>query len=98
MDIASVMLGTWAVVGLIAVALVIYGIRQRRSAFWGLSRAAWFMAVVGFAGLSIGMARFPDSNLLGGYGLVFGPVWALAMPFLIVIVITWLVRRARQRD
>lgn len=45
------------------------------------------VAGVGYGGLRLGMALFPESNLLGGLGLIFGPInWLGALGLLIGVI------------
>lgn len=39
------------------------------------------------AGLMMGMALHPNSNLLGGVGLTFGPIWWRGGPVAVSVVI-----------
>lgn len=97
MSVAAVMLLTWLVVLGSAGALLWHGVRRRKDAFWGLFASAGCIAVVGFVGLAVGTIRFPNSNLLGGYGLVFGPLWWIGAPYLAIVILAWLITRRRRR-
>ena len=48
------------------------------------------MSGFGLAGLLVGIALFPDSNLLGGLALIFGPFWMLGAPLLVVVTLAWI--------
>lgn len=52
--------------------------------------------VAGAAGLLMGLLLFPESNLLGGLALVFGPLLMLGgvitMACLVAATIRWLLR------
>ena len=45
--------------------------KKRRGLFWWLFTITIGMSGFGLAGLLVGMAVFPDSNLLGGLALIF---------------------------
>lgn len=47
------------------------------------------VAAIGFAGISLGLSLFPHSNLLGGFGLIFGPINWLGLIALVVSLIGW---------
>ena len=52
-------------------------------------------AALGVGGLAVAIMRYPDSNLLGGYALVFGPLWMVAGPVVLLLaVLKFLNRRA----
>lgn len=92
------MIATWLMVSMVSSALVLFGVRRRNSVWWGLFAAAIFIAAVGLTGLAIGF-RFYKDNLLGGFGLIFGPLWSLGVLSLILLSIVWYVlkRRALRR-
>lgn len=55
------------------------------------------LLLVGIGGLWLGMQRYPDSNLLGGFALVFGPIFwvgAVTLPFGLV---RWLDKLSRRQ-
>ncbi|MGZ4974566.1 MAG: hypothetical protein ACXWIU_02530 [Limisphaerales bacterium] len=64
-----------------------------RTIFWWLFLTAGSIAAVGFIGLLLGLVLFPRSNLLGGFGLIFGPIWGLGVTLLAVVTIGWLIAR-----
>lgn len=53
---------------------------------------------VGALGLGLGLLLFPDSNLLGGLGLIFGPIYWLGLFLLAFSVFIWVVAALRRRD
>ena len=55
----------------------------------GLLRAGIGSAAIGVAGLGVGWALFPDSNLLGGLALVFAPLLCVGT---VLVVIAGVVR------
>lgn len=50
---------------------------------------------LGWGGIQIGMVLFPESNLLGGLGLVFGPIYWIGTIGLLVVEIVIVVDRIR---
>lgn len=53
-----------------------------------------FIATVGVAGLIAGAIQYPQSNLLGGYALAFGPLYWLGTGALLVVLVVWLIHKA----
>jgi hypothetical protein len=49
------------------------------------------LALIGFIGLSMAIRFYPNSNLLGGWGLVLGPVYWLGLLICFVAVLIWIV-------
>lgn len=87
-NFGTYMIGTWLVVSAMSSGLVLYGVRQRKSLWWGLFAAAICMAAVGLTGLVVGLRLYPD-NLLGGFGVIFGPLWTLGVVLLIILMPVW---------
>jgi hypothetical protein len=54
--------------------------------------------VVGGIGLLVGMKIFPDSNLLGGLAIIFGPIYWLGWLFIFFWAVGWYVRVRRERS
>lgn len=61
------------------------------------SRVGLTLFVVGTLGLGLGMLLYPDSNLLGGFALIFGPVQLVGAVILVVGWIACLVTRLSDR-
>ena len=55
-----------------------------------ISGSIW---AVGVAGFIIGMRLYPESNLLGGFGLVFGPVEWLGGGVFQITLVVWLIHK-----
>lgn len=55
------------------------------------------LLVGGWLGLSLAIRVYPQSNLLGGWGLILGPIYWLGQLLLVVAVIWWVVRELRSR-
>ena len=55
------------------------------------------VTAIGLLGLGVGYLLFPDSNLLGGLGLVFGPIYWLGLVLLAAAVVAWLFDALRRR-
>lgn len=87
-DFGTYMIGTWLMVSAMSSGLVLYGVRKRNSLWWGLFAAAMCMAAVGLTGLVVGLSRYSD-NLLGGFGLIFGPLWGLGVLLLMIMLPVW---------
>lgn len=66
---------------------------KRRTTFWWLFTISGSIAATGLAGLLLGFLLFPHSNLLGGFGLIFGPLWGLGATLLSLVTIGWLIAR-----
>jgi hypothetical protein len=67
---------------------------KNRSAYWWffvISGAIW---AVGGAGVIIGMILYPESNLLGGFGLVFGPVGWLGGSVFQITLVVWIIHKS----
>lgn len=49
------------------------------------------LTVIGLSGLSLALHAYPDSNLLGGWGLVFGPMYWLGGLMSFIAAMAWIV-------
>jgi uncharacterized membrane protein len=63
------------------------------------------LTLIGLGGLSVAIRAYPDSNLLGGWGLILGPIYWIgllisfvAVLFWIVVGLRWLWRRKMKHD
>jgi hypothetical protein len=66
---------------------------ENRSAYWWLFVVSGSMWAVGVAGLTVGSILYPDSNLLGGLALIFGPIsWLGSFVFTVTLFI-WLIHK-----
>jgi hypothetical protein len=63
--------------------------KKQRGPFWWPFAITIGMCGFGLAGLLVGIALFPDSNLLGGLALIFGPFWILGAPMLVAVTLVW---------
>ena len=61
-----------------------------RALMW-VSGIGLSLFAVGFIGLSIAINAYPDSNLLGGWALLFGPIYWLGWLLVGLAVIGWVV-------
>ena len=57
-----------------------------------------WISVIGFGLMSVGLCgmllahfAYPDSNLLGGWGLILGPIYWLGLLISFVSVLAWIV-------
>jgi ABC-type uncharacterized transport system permease subunit len=82
------MIGTWLMVSAISSALVLYGVRKKKSIWWGLFAGAISIAFIGLAGLVVGLRLYTD-NLIGGFGIIFGPLWTLGVLMLMILLPVW---------
>ena len=48
------------------------------------------LLVIGYVGLSVAMAAYPDNNLLGGWALILGPLYWLGWLLGGLAVLGWL--------
>jgi hypothetical protein len=85
-----------ALFGLVAGSVLVATGRALRPLCW-FGVVAVFPGVLGIAGLLLGVALHPNSNMLGGFGLIFGPIWwrggPVAVTVVIVSVTVWVWRR-----
>ena len=65
---------------------------KQRSRWWYLFVISLSLVGVGGGGLLLGIALFPQSNLLGGF-CIFAPAWWVGVPLLTVVTIAWVVTR-----
>ena len=65
--------------------------KTKRSWLWYLWIIAVASTLVGFTGLSIAI-QFYDDNLMGGWALLFGPIYWLGMLLMVVALVSTLVR------
>ena len=47
--------------------------------------------LMGFTGLSIAMHVYPNSNMLGGWALIFAPIFWLGLLICITVALAWIV-------
>jgi len=48
------------------------------------------LSAVGLGGLLLAIHAYPDSNLLGGWALIFGPVYWLGLLVSLVSALAWI--------
>jgi hypothetical protein len=70
---------------------------KKRSPYWWIFVVSGLIWAVGYAGLIVGYFRYPDSNLLGGYGLVFGPISWLGGYVFIITFLIWIIHKIIRR-
>lgn len=61
---------------------------KRRSWLWWVTIVGLIATVSGYIGLLIAEQKYPESNLLGGWALIFGPVYWLGLLLLMVAVLS----------
>ena len=59
--------------------------------------AALVLSVGGWVGLEIAIRVYPESNLLGGWGLILGPVYWVGLILLLIAVVWWLISIVRNK-
>lgn len=89
-------MGAWSVAG-VGISMVLAWL------FWmgmSLSRfrpLEWFsligvvLAVTGLSGLNLAIHAYPNSSLLGGWGLILGPIYWLGLLICSFAVLAWMV-------
>ena len=78
-----------ALFGLVAGSVLVAAGRAWRPLWW-FGVVAVFPGVLGFAGILLGLALHPNSNLLGGYGLTFGPILWRGQPVAVTVVLVYI--------
>jgi hypothetical protein len=70
-----------------------------------ISVIGFSLTFIGLGGMLLAIRVYPDSNLLGGWGLILGPIYWLgllisfvSMLVWIVLGLCWLWRRASKQD
>lgn len=66
---------------------------EKGSAYWRLFVVSGSVWAVGEAGLAVGFRLYPDSNLLGGLALIFGPISWLGSCVFIVTLFVWSIHK-----
>lgn len=79
----------WWFVAIVLSLAVLCEMKQRGMYWWifAISGEIWF---IGYAGLILGCLLAPKSNLLGGYALIYGPVFWLGCLMLTIALIVWI--------
>jgi hypothetical protein len=85
-----------ALFGLVAGSVLVAAGRAWHPLWW-FGAVAVFPGAVGIAGLLLGTVLHPNSNMLGGFGPAFGPIWWRGRPVAVTVVIVsvtvWVGRR-----
>ena len=68
---------------------------KKRSAFWWLWATTLGSLGIGLGGLSVAFALYND-NLLGGWAVLFGPIYWLGQVLLLVALVVSLLRVLRR--
>jgi len=66
---------------------------KTRSTFWWIFVISGSIWAIGGAGILAGVILYPESNLLGGFGLVFGPIAQLGGGVFQITLIVWLIHK-----
>ena len=64
---------------------------KKRSGFWWIFLLSGIVWIVGAIGIILGILFYPESNLLGGLGLVFAPIVLLGSCVFQITFIVWVV-------
>ena len=89
-------MGTWGVAGVVIslalVWLVWMGMSTSRFRFlkW-FSLIGVVLTITGLCGLTLAIHANPNSNMLGGWGLIFGPIFWLGLLVSIFVLLAWAV-------
>jgi len=62
---------------------------SKRSVYRGILLITAIMFCIAAAGLYLGLRLFPDSNLLGGFGLLFGALGLLGAGVFLITLVVW---------
>jgi uncharacterized membrane protein YhaH (DUF805 family) len=66
---------------------------KRRSAYWWIFVVSGAIWAIGGVGIITGMVFYPESNILGGFGLVFGAIALLGSSVFQITLVVWLIQR-----
>ena len=66
---------------------------KNRSPYWWIFIISGAITIIGFTGLAVGMRLYPDSNLLGGLGPLFGPLAGIGSNIFIITLLVWIIHR-----
>lgn len=94
-DFALSLASIFAAGALILAVTVITGFTTEKHARIQFVLGSGLATGLGWGGIQIGMVLFPESNLLGGFGLVFGPIYWVGTLGLLVGEIVVVVDRIR---
>lgn len=61
--------------------------------FWSAS-----ITTLGYLGIRLCILLFPESNLLGGFALIFGPIYVLGLLMIIFSEIVWIINLNKKND
>ena len=66
---------------------------KKRSAYCWVFLASGAVWAVGGTGVVLGMFVYPESNLLGGLGLIFGPISLLGSSVFQLAFVVWIIHK-----
>jgi len=66
------------------------GARSNFKSLKWISIIGFALTSVGLGGMLLAHSAYPDSNLLGGWGLILGPIYWLGLPIFFVSVLGWI--------
>ena len=70
-----------------------FRMKTQRTVYWWIFVIGGGIWGIGSMGIIAGMILYPKSNLLGGFGLVFGPIALLGASIVQVTFVVWLIHR-----
>jgi hypothetical protein len=89
-------MGAWSVWG-VGISLVLAWLAWMGMSTARLRLLKWFsliavvLTVTGLCGMSLAIHAYPESNLLGGWGLILGPIYWLGLLISVFAVLAWIV-------
>jgi hypothetical protein len=66
---------------------------KKRNTYWWIFVISGSVWAIGGAGIITGMILYPNSNLLGGFGIVFGPIAFLGSGVFQLTLLVWLIHK-----
>ena len=71
---------------------------KKRTVFWWIFLLSGIVWAVGGIGIVVGILVYPESNLLGGLGLVFAPIVLLGSCVFQIAFIVWVVCKILKKE
>jgi drug/metabolite transporter (DMT)-like permease len=70
--------------------MYVYGTAMIKALKW-ISVAGIVLAIIGVITISLAIRAYPQSNLLGGWGLILGPIYWFGLLLCVVCALAWIV-------
>jgi len=77
--------------------IVMKAVENRKSWLWYFWIASAVITAIGFVGLLVASHYFED-NLLGGWAILFGPIYWIGQVLILVAVVITVIRSLRRRS